>query len=1338
MRLFQVFLQKLNLARGILPALAGALVLLGFSFPLSTQAGEYLIYDSIAVTGSPYPYARGLAGDHLGNAYFLTYNQEVTHWIIKKLTPANEIITVGGHLGGYARLSVDPNLWIWALDDNSGAREIKKIDSSGNVVLSFGNSSALSLAGGIASDGTKVWVSHDAPWVCSGPGNCGWGGHGKLEAYSAANGSLLSSVSMPWRNGTHMVYLNGKLFVAGRTDLYCGTQRVWILNASDGSVSSSFIPGGNYQNCFTPDFVFSDSDGYFYLGSSYYSEGTGVKKFDSSGNAVTHFAVPGGYPGPYIGMAAIDGRRYVYALDADGNGNTAGDKIIRMAYNNTPNAATSLAPAGSASLHSREVALSWNPSYDADNDPIAYELYLSQTNGSPTSLSLTSTTSNTSVTLTPSPGNYYWMIRAKDAYRQADSITQQTNYTFVNSAPTVPSYSNKVFTTRDTSVLINWNPSTDADGDPITYRFYLGDTPGSLAEVASGSGNSYSFSGFNWGQAYYWKVRAEDAYGGVSEGPVASVTVNFQNSAPTAPILNGPFSRGIHSTGTFSDAISWLVSNDPDGDPVTYQVYQGSHPSSFTLAAGSVSGNFFTANGLAQWSTNYFMVSAVDSYGARTDGTPAAISYHLSNQPPQPIVYTSTWGTIVTRSTEVWLSWQIPDDPDGDPVFMQIWAGTNPAALSILGEGSMADYPLSGLSLNTTYYWRVSAVDAFGAARQGDVKSFWLQFKNSSPLVPSASSGNGVLWRHKNEPFGETVSWADAPDADGDPVTYSVYFGTGSLAKIFEGSGINSYFFEGLHYATTYYWQIIAKDPYSVTVGPVNQFQILLQNNPPSAPIASHGIGATTTRSTSHLLRWTGSLDPDGDAITYAVFAGTRPEALTVAAQNLVSEEFTFEDLMFGVTYYWRIRANDSFGASVLSSSASLTHLFLNTAPSSPVFAGDTLRARHGHEPFSDVLTWQSSLDAEGDAVNYALWTGTAPHLLVSIGFSTGTSMALTDLRFGTSYYAAVMASDVFGAVSQSDMFVWRCELTNNLPSAPVIHSPAGFISTRSLAYELTWAASQDSDADAFSYRVFWSKSGQSMPAREAGQATTMTFDSLEFHSTYYFAVEASDSFGGSSSGPAISVFLSYLNNNPQPESGHEAALPDGIVVSDKNSISISWPQYIDPDGDAVIYALYLGRQNDGASAAPPLVGGVPLQLVYQGALNLAALDDLFFHTNYVYQVEIRDSQGAVINGPAGSFSLVPRSAQSQAYNAPNPFRVNDGTDFVLTALEPVDKARIAVYSVYQDLIWEGHFGPLSAGVHRLRWDGRDASGKPVFSGMYLAVVETPGSKTVVRTVAIR
>ena len=67
--------------------------------------------------------------------------------------------------------------------------------------------------------------------------------------------------------------------------------------------------------------------------------------------------------------------------------------------------------------------------------------------------------------------------------------------------------------------------------------------------------------------------------------------------------------------------------------------------------------------------------------------------------------------------------------------------------------------------------------------------------------------------------------------------------------------------------------------------------------------------------------------------------------------------------------------------------------------------------------------------------------------------------------------------------------------------------------------------------------------------------------------------------------------------------------------------------------------------------------------------------------------------------------------------NAPNPF--NSGTVISWFQLEP-GLARLEVFALTGQRVAVLHQGPRKAGLHRLRWDGRDEGGRLLASGVYV------------------
>ena len=85
--------------------------------------------------------------------------------------------------------------------------------------------------------------------------------------------------------------------------------------------------------------------------------------------------------------------------------------------------------------------------------------------------------------------------------------------------------------------------------------------------------------------------------------------------------------------------------------------------------------------------------------------------------------------------------------------------------------------------------------------------------------------------------------------------------------------------------------------------------------------------------------------------------------------------------------------------------------------------------------------------------------------------------------------------------------------------------------------------------------------------------------------------------------------------------------------------------------------------------------------------------------------------------------------------NVPNPFNPITALTF---SLPDADNARLAVFGLNGQLVRVIHDGPTSAGQHTVVWDGRDAVGRPVASGVYLYTLTTSSSTLVRRMTLVR
>jgi hypothetical protein len=121
--------------------------------------------------------------------------------------------------------------------------------------------------------------------------------------------------------------------------------------------------------------------------------------------------------------------------------------------------------------------------------------------------------------------------------------------------------------------------------------------------------------------------------------------------------------------------------------------------------------------------------------------------------------------------------------------------------------------------------------------------------------------------------------------------------------------------------------------------------------------------------------------------------------------------------------------------------------------------------------------------------------------------------------------------------------------------------------------------------------------------------------------------------------------------------------------------------------------------------------------------LDLAARPS---HT-YYYTVGVIDEDGEVFYGPTEA--TVPTREFALDQNVPNPFNPNTVIKFGIPERAHVN---LSVYDARGRLIVVLVDGAFLAGPREIRWDGRNASGAPVSSGVYFCTLRA-GKRTLTR-----
>jgi hypothetical protein len=197
----------------------------------------------------------------------------------------------------------------------------------------------------------------------------------------------------------------------------------------------------------------------------------------------------------------------------------------------------------------------------------------------------------------------------------------------------------------------------------------------------------------------------------------------------------------------------------------------------------------------------------------------------------------------------------------------------------------------------------------------------------AAPTVPGTPSGTGT------SSSAISVTWGASTAGSGCTVSYNLFrsttsgFTPGSTNQIASGLTSASFADSGLTASTTYYYKVEAADGYGSSAASAQGSGTTLAGTSCSAvPSAPTGLIAAATSSSAIGLNWTAVTPPANCTISgYTVYGGTTANPTTVIATGVTSTSYTNSGLTASTTYYYLVKAVDSYGTSAASNQASAT-----------------------------------------------------------------------------------------------------------------------------------------------------------------------------------------------------------------------------------------------------------------------------------------------------------------------------------------------------------------------------------------------------------------------------
>jgi hypothetical protein len=369
--------------------------------------------------------------------------------------------------------------------------------------------------------------------------------------------------------------------------------------------------------------------------------------------------------------------------------------------------------------------------------------------------------------------------------------------------------------------------------------------------------------------------------------------------------------------------------------------------------------------------------------------------------PADGFIGSSTTRTLIWSTSNGRTSYEYCLDTINDDACSTEWIST----------GGNRSVTITGLNPNATYYWQVRALNSAGMTYADGAETAYWSFVVSNP--PGAFTKSTPSNGSAANPTTRTLIW----NASANRTSYEYCLDTTNdnacTTEWISTGGTRSVTVSGLAMSTTYYWQVRAINSAGTTYadGTPKAYWSFTTIGVPGGFNKLTPINGATNSAINRTLIWSASagrtnyeycLDTTNDnaCTTEWISTGT---ARSVALTNLA----------MGTTYYWQVRAINSYGTTYAQGSETIYWKFTTISPPG-AFNKTTPANGTLNSPTTRSLIWSASanrtsyeycLDTVDDGVCNTNWVSTAGNRNITI----------SGLNPATTYYWQVRAINSYG-----------------------------------------------------------------------------------------------------------------------------------------------------------------------------------------------------------------------------------------------------------------------------------------------------------------------------------
>ncbi len=319
-----------------------------------------------------------------------------------------------------------------------------------------------------------------------------------------------------------------------------------------------------------------------------------------------------------------------------------------------------------------------------------------------------------------------------------------------------------------TTINLNWTVPSNTGGAAITgYRVEVsptgtGDTWTDLEGNTNSTATTYSHTGLSAGTTRHYRVRALNSVGAGAASNVATATT----TALTATAPGAPTGLTATASGQTTINLSWTAPSNTGGAAITgYRVEVSPNGTdNWTDLVANSAATTYSHTGLSPGTTRYYRVRALNAVGT---GNPSNVVSATTTALTAPGAPTGLTATAAGR-TIINLSWTAPTESGGAAITgyrVEVSpTGTGDTWADLVANSTTTTYAHTGLSANTTRYYRVRALNAVGASDASNTANA----TTDGITAPSAPTGLTAT------ASGQTIinlRWAAPADNGGAAVT---------------------------------------------------------------------------------------------------------------------------------------------------------------------------------------------------------------------------------------------------------------------------------------------------------------------------------------------------------------------------------------------------------------------------------------------------------------------------------------------------------------------------------------------------------------------------------------